>query len=65
MPDPVFPSSWRDPRYVATIVGVLATGLLYVYRAITQSGPTTGEITFVILAIVLPASIAHELARRL
>jgi lysozyme family protein len=65
MPDTVFPSSWRDPRYVGTIVGVLATGFLYVYRTLTQSGPTTGEIAFVILAIVLPASIAYELARRL
>lgn len=59
-----FPTSWSDPRYVATIVGVLATGALYFYSALTPSGPTTGEITFVVLGIFLPTTIAYELARR-
>ena len=59
-----FPSSWSDPEYVATVVGVLATGTLVFYSALTQSGPTVEEVTFVILAITLPASIAYEIARR-
>jgi len=60
-----FPSSWRDPQYIATIVGVLATGALYFYSALTQSGPTTEEITFVLLVVFLPTGIAYEIARRL
>jgi len=60
-----FPSSWRDPQYVATIVGVLATGALYFYSALTRSGPTAEEITFVLLAVFLPTGIAYEITRRL
>jgi len=65
MSDTEFPSSWTDPRYVATIVSVIATGALYFYAALTQSGLTIEEITLVIFAILLPTSIAYELARRL
>lgn len=64
MTDSGFPSSWRDPQYVATIVGVIATGTLYFYSAFTTSGPTTGEISFVLLVVVLPSAIAYEIARR-
>ena len=60
-----FPSSWSDPQYVTAIVGVLAVAALYVYSALTQSGPTIGEITFVLLVVLLPTTIAHEIARRL
>lgn len=58
------PTSWSDPRYVATVVGVLATGALYFYSALTRSGPTAGEITFVLLVVSLPATVAYEAARR-
>lgn len=59
-----FPSSWSDPRYVATVVGVLAIGALVFYSALTQSGPTVDEVVFVVLVITLPSTIAYELARR-
>ncbi len=36
-----FPSSWTDPRYVAAIVGVVATGALCFYAGLTQSGSMT------------------------
>ncbi len=65
MSDSEFPSSWSDPRYVAAIVSVIATGALYFYSSLTQSGLTIEEITFVIFAILLPTSIAYEIARRL
>lgn len=55
---------WSGPRYVAALVCVIATGALYFYSAITQFGPTIEEITFVILASLLPTSIAYEIARR-
>jgi len=60
-----FPSSWSDPRYVAAIVSVIATGALYFYAGLTQSGLTIQEITLVIFTILLPTSIAYEIARRL
>jgi len=65
MSDSEFPSSWNDPRYVAAIVSVIATGGLYFYSGLTQSGLTVEEITLVIFAILLPTSIAYEIARRL
>jgi hypothetical protein len=65
MTDTEFPSSWSDPRYVAAIVSVIATGALYFYSGLTQSGLTVEEITLVIFAILLPTSIAYEIARRL
>jgi hypothetical protein len=65
MSDSEFPSSWSDPQYVAAIVSVIATGVLYFYSGLTQSGLTIEEITLVIFAILLPTSIAYEIARRL
>lgn len=57
-------SSWSDPRYVSTLVGVLATGALVFYAALTQSGLTVEEVVFVLLAVTLPATIAYEIVRR-
>ncbi|WP_435066654.1 hypothetical protein [Haloplanus sp. C73] len=58
------PPRWTNPAYVATVVGVLATGGLVFYSALTQSGPTVDEVIFVVLSISLPATVAYELARR-
>ncbi|GAA3858033.1 hypothetical protein GCM10022627_02200 [Haloarcula argentinensis] len=55
---------WIHPEYVATVVGVLATGALVFYSAITQSGPTVEEIIFVVLTITVPTTVAYELACR-
>lgn len=65
MPSDEFPTSWRDPQFVATVVGLLAFGASVVYSALTRSGPTVEEITYVVLAVTLPATVAYELARRL
>jgi hypothetical protein len=65
MSDSEFLSSWSDPRYVAGIVSVIATGALYFYNGLTQSGLIVEEITLVIFAILLATSIAYEIARRL
>lgn len=59
-----FPSSWSDPRYVATVVGVLALGALVFYSALTSSGLNVDEVIFVGLVIILPTTIAYEIARR-
>ncbi len=59
------PSSWTDPRYVSTVVGVLATGGLVFYAASTSSGLTVQGVGFVLLWVTLPATLAGELARRL
>ena len=59
-----FPSSWSDPEYVATVVGVLATGAVVFYSAVAQSGPTVEEVTLVVLTITLPVGLAYEIARR-
>lgn len=59
-----FPTSWTDPNYVATIVGVLAIGVLYAYSVTTQSGLVPEEITVVILVVTIPVMVAHGIARR-
>jgi len=59
-----FPSSWTDPDYVATVVGVLALGALVFYSALTPTGPTVDEVVFVVLVITLPMTVAYEIARR-
>lgn len=64
MPSSEIASSWSDPRYVSTLVGVLATGALVFYAAVTQSGLTVEEVVFVLLSVTLPATIAYEIARR-
>ncbi|MFC6973686.1 hypothetical protein ACFQL1_01740 [Halomicroarcula sp. GCM10025709] len=52
------------PTYVATVVGVLAVGVLVFRSALTGAGPTVDEIVFVLLAVTLPMTIAYRLARR-
>ena len=56
--------SWTSPEYVATVVGVLATGALVFYSSLAQTGPTVDETLFVVLEIVIPVTIAYEIARR-
>ena len=59
-----FLSSWGDPRYVATVVSILAIGALVFYSALTPTDLTIEEVIFVGLAITLPTIIAYEIARR-
>jgi hypothetical protein len=58
------PPSWRDPAYVATVVGVVATGALFFYGALVDSAPPPETIGFVLAWVLLPATGAHEVARR-
>jgi hypothetical protein len=64
MPSPDPQMRWTSPGYVATVVGVLATGALVFYSALTQAGPTVDEVLFVVLSITVPVTIAYEVARR-
>lgn len=59
-----FPMDPRDPWFVAAVAGVLATAALYAYAATTDT-LTTGTVSFVLLAVLLLATTAHWLARRL
>lgn len=59
-----YPTTWTHPRYIATVVGLVAFGALVFYSSLTDAGPTVDEIVFVILVLTVPATIAHELARR-
>lgn len=59
-----FPADPQDPRFVAAVAGVLATAALYAYAA-TADVLTTGTVSFVLLAVLLPTTAAYWLARRL
>ena len=59
-----FPRSWRDPEYLGAVVGVLAAGAVVFYAGFTAGPPTPKTVAFVLLAVFLPWTIAHELARR-
>lgn len=58
------PTSWSDPDYIATVVGVLAAGALCFYTAMTDIDITTEQVVFVLLAVLLPVTISREAARR-
>jgi len=60
-----YPTTWTHPRYIATVVGLLAFGALVFYSSLIDTGPTVDEILFVVLVLSLPATIAYEIARRL
>ena len=64
MPSPDSELSWTSPEYVATVVGVLATGALVFYSSLAQTGLTVDEILVVGLGITVPMTIAYEIARR-
>jgi len=59
-----FPTSWRDPQYVGTVVGVLAIGAVVFYAALNGGPPSPETIIFVLLAVVVPWTISREVARR-
>ncbi len=57
-------TSWTDPDYVAAVVGVLATGALFFYSALVDGAPSVETIGFVLLWVLLPATLAYEVADR-
>ena len=62
MPDS--PPSWRDPEYVATVVGVVATGALFFYSGLVDSAPSPETIGFVLLWVLGPTTVVYEITRR-
>lgn len=58
------PPERTDPANVATAVGVVATGVLMIYRSLARSGPTVDEVLPIMLGITLPTTIADQLDRR-
>jgi len=59
-----FPTSWRDPDYIATVVGVISTGALFFYSALVESAPSSETIAFVLFWVLIPSGVAYEIARR-
>jgi acyl-CoA synthetase (AMP-forming)/AMP-acid ligase II len=59
-----FPTSWRDPEYVAAVVGVLAVGAVAVSLQVADAGVSTAQFVQLLLAVLVPVVVAHELARR-
>jgi hypothetical protein len=64
VPSTALPPDWTDPAYAATVVGVLATGVLVCYASLARSGPTVDGVVLTVLGATPPATIAHRLARR-
>lgn len=59
-----WPTSFRDPTYIATLVGILALGALFFYSEIVDSAPSTEAILFVLFWMTIPMTVAYEVARR-
>jgi len=64
MPAPESQPGWTSPEYVATVVGVLAVGVLVFYSSLTRTGLTVDDVLVVGLGITVPTTIAYEIARR-
>jgi hypothetical protein len=58
------PHERTDPEYVATAVGMLATGALVFDTSVTRSGPTVDGVVLTVLGVTLPATITYAFARR-
>lgn len=54
--------SWRNPRYIETVVGILAVIALFGYSAAAPSAPSVGTILFVLLWVFIPTFLADLLA---
>lgn len=64
MPQDSFPTTWRDPEYLAAVVGTVATaGPLY-YSALASSAPSSETTGFVLLWVFGPALGAYWLSER-
>jgi len=61
---PQFPSSPTGPRFVAAVVGVVATAAVAFSAGLTSGQPTPELAVGVLLAVTLPTTVAYELARR-
>jgi hypothetical protein len=64
MPSADSQPNWTSPEYVATVVGVVATGALVFYSSLAQTDLTVDEILFVVLGITVPMTVAYKIARR-
>ena len=59
-----FPTSWRDPDYLATIAGTVSTAALFYYSAMVSSAPSTGTLGFVLLWVFAPAIAVYWIANQ-
>jgi hypothetical protein len=59
-----FPTTWRDPEYLAAIAGTVATGGLFYYSALASSAPSSETVGFVLLWVFGPAIAVYWLADR-
>jgi hypothetical protein len=60
-----FPSSPRDPTFVALVAGLLTFATLLFYTGLTPATPDPVTIAEVVVVVTVPAAVAYELARRL
>ena len=59
------PSSWRDSRYLAAVVGVVALGALLFYAGLTDGPPTAESVAAVAVVLGLGAWLVQNLRHRL
>lgn len=59
-----FPSSWRDPRYIAALTGVIALGVVFAYLATADVGVAPEKFALLLVAVLGPVVVAYELVKR-
>lgn len=59
------PSSWRDPRYLATVIGLVAFGALVFYAGLTSGPPAPESVAIVAVAIGVAGWLRRYLSARL
>jgi hypothetical protein len=59
-----FPTTWRDPDYLAAIAGTVSTTGLFYYSAVVSSAPSSETIGFVLLWVFGPAIAVYWIAQR-
>ena len=59
------PSSWRDPRYLATVIGLVVFGVLVFYAGLTNGPPAAESVAIVAIAIGVVGWLWQFLSARL
>ena len=58
-------SSWRDPRYLTTLVGLVTFGVLVFYAGLTNGPPAPESVAIVAVAIGVAGWLRRYLSARL